>query len=287
MWLIFGGSGFLGSVLRRHLKARNIPFHSPTSNQCDIRDKNALRRWIDEVAPEVVINCVALTGVDFCEEHPNEAWEINTRAPAIMAALCQEKNSFFVHFSTDYVFSGSKGNPYVESDLTDPINVYGWTKRLSEEALQAIYPESCLIIRTAWLFSDGTKGFFTYLAAALEESREKLDVPHQEGSPTYVEDLAKVTLNLIERRRPGLFHVVNEGSASWVELAEFFLARFPRGQTLNVSEREVDTRPARRPVYSVLATDKLRETADIDIRPWAAAAEECIEKMIGRRKEPL
>jgi len=285
MWLIFGGSGFLGSVLRRHLKARNIPFHSPTSNQCDIRDKNALRRWIDEVAPEVVINCVALTGVDFCEEHPNEAWEINTRAPAIMAALCQEKNSFFVHFSTDYVFSGSKGNPYVESDLTDPINVYGWTKRLSEESLQAAYPEGTLIVRSAWLFSEHTKGFFTFLADAVEESRGELSVPRQVGSPTYLEDLAKTTLKLVEKGRSGLFHVVNGGATSWVELAEFFLARFPGGGALSVSERKVDTRPARRPVYSVLATDKLRKTAGLEVRPWQEAAEACIERMTKRRKE--
>jgi len=242
---------------------------------------------MEEVAPEVVINCVALTGVDFCEGHPNEAWEINTKAPTKMALLCREMGSYLVHFSTDYVFSGSKGSPYVESDLTDPVNVYGWTKRLSEEALQAVYPEGTLIVRTAWLFSEHTKGFFTFLADAVEKSRGELSVPHQVGSPTYLEDLAKTTLNLIEKGRPGLFQVVNRGAASWVELAEFFLARFPRGGALNVSEWEVDTRPAKRPGYSVLATDKLREAVGVEMRSWQEAAEECVEKMTEKREESL
>ncbi len=280
MWLIFGGTGFLGSALCRLLGQRGIDYAAPTSRECDIRDATAVERWMEQVSPEVVVNSVAMTAVDECEAHPDVARAINTMGPTNMAKLCREKGTFFAHFSTDYVFSGNRRRPYRETDLTDPVNVYGWTKRMSEEAIQTIYPQGGLIIRTAWLFSSARKGFFTYLVGALREGRPELTVPRQEGSPTFVEDLAEATLNLIEGRRLGLFHVVNAGSATWKELADFFLTRFPGGEALKVRERAEDLRPARRPKYSVLAVDKLREVAGIDMRPWQAAVAECLDRMI-------
>ncbi len=285
MWLIFGGTGFLGAMLCRFLERQGIPFVAPTSEQCDIRDAAAMGRWMDKVSPQVVVNSVALTDVDYCEGHPDEARELNTAAPAEMALLCRKRKAFLVHFSTDYVFSGSKQAPYVESDLTDPINVYGWTKRLSEEALQAHYSEGCLIIRTAWLFSSSTKGFFTFLADAIRKSRTHLALPAQVGSPTYLIDLAEATLKLVQERRRGLFHVVNTGSASWQVLAEFFFGRYPGGDRFEIAVMDRDDRPARRPAYSVLAVDKLKEKAGIVMRPWQKATEDCIEEMIEKRKE--
>lgn len=285
MWLIFGGTGFLGTALRGLLAARGIPFVAPDSEQCDIRDAAAMGRWMDETSPEVVINCVALTGVDYCEDHPEEARRVNATAPEEMALLCRARGAFLVHFSTDYVFSGSKRAPYVESDLTDPINIYGWTKRLGEEALQARYPDGCLIIRTAWLFWSGAKGFFTFLAGAIEKSQTRLILPAQTGSPTYLGDLAETTLKLVEKRRQGLFHVVNGESADWRTLAEFFLERYPGGESVEISVTDRDDRPARRPAYSVLAVDKLKEKAEIAMRPWREAAKDCVEEMIKKRKE--
>jgi dTDP-4-dehydrorhamnose reductase len=284
MWLILGGSGFLGSEFRRLFEKHGILYSAPTSGQCDIRDPDALHRCVNEISPRVVINCAAMTNVDACEGDPVLARKINTDGPKALTKLCREKDVFFVHFSTDYVFSGEKRLPYVESDLTDPINVYGWTKRLSEEVVQALYPES-LVIRTAWLFSERTKGFLNYLADALENGLETLTVSNQVGSPTYLKDLAETTLSLIEKRQSGLFHVVNGGGASWKALAKDFLSQFPHKGSLNIQERENDMRPAKRPSYSVLGTDKLREEEGIVIRPWQAAVKDCIKEMIKSREE--
>ena len=284
MWLIIGGSGFLGSEFCRLLERREVAYSAPPSNQCDIRDPDTLLRCTDDILPEVVINCAAMTNVDGCEEHPIQAHQINTDGPKNLVKLCREKDIFFVHFSTDYVFSGEKRSPYVESDLTDPLNVYGWTKRLSEEAVQALWPES-LVIRTAWLFSDRTKGFFNYIADALDNGLETLTVSRQTGSPTYLKDLTETTLRLVEKEQSGLFHIVNGGDASWKALAETFLAQFPHKGSLNVQERKNDPRPAKRPFYSVLGTAKLRAKAGIVMRPWQAAAKNCIKEMIKKREE--
>ncbi len=279
MWLILGGSGFLGTALRHRLKRRGIPFDAPASADCNLLHPGDVEAWIRETAPKGVINCVAMTQVDLCETHQTRAWALNARAPAKIAAACRDRGISFVHFSTDYVFSGTKKAPYLESDLTDPINVYGWTKRLGEEAIQAIYPGGSLILRTAWLFAERGKGFFAYLATALRESRPKLELPRQVGSPTYLDDLAETTLNLIEEGRAGLYHVVNAGAATWEDLALFFASRAPGGEKLEISESPGYRRPARRPTYSVLETKKLRETAGIIMRPWQEAAAMCIKKM--------
>ncbi|RTZ92569.1 MAG: dTDP-4-dehydrorhamnose reductase [Deltaproteobacteria bacterium] len=284
MWLIFGGSGFLGSVICRFLTERGIAYVAPTSTQCDLRDTEGVSRWVDKVAPEVIVNCVAMTNVDFCETHPELARELNTVAPARLATLSRGRKAFFLHFSTDYVFSGTKLSPYIESDLTDPINVYGWSKRMAEEAIQAAYQDKSLIIRTAWLFSEERRGFFVYLSELSAQSPGEVTFPRQVGSPTYLNDLAETTLKLVEDRRAGIFHVVNSGGTTWKEMAEFFFTCYPGGK-FKVSEKTEDNRPARRPKYSVLATDKLKEKAGIVMRPWQEAAKECIERMNEKRGE--
>jgi len=277
MWLLFGGSGFLGSAFRALFEDRGISFYAPDSSVCDIGDFEHVGQVVRKIEPEVVINCAAITGVDFCEQHHDIARRINAKGPENLAVVCRDTGAFLVHFSTDYVFSGEKKTPYLESDLPDPINFYGLTKYLSEKAVQRLCPDSSLIIRTAWLFSHQKKGFFTYLVRSLV-SQTDLSVPVQIGSPTCLDDLAQTVMKLVEERRTGLYHVVNTGEVSWKELAMYFLKYLPSDRPIRVVESEGDRRIALRPPYSVLATDKLQREAEIAMRTWKEAAEECLRR---------
>jgi len=260
--LILGANGMLGRDLATVFPEARLCGHK----NLDITDEAAVKAYILEMKPDLVINAAAYTNVDGCEDEPETAFTVNGDAPGYIAAACREAGVRLVHYSTDYVFDGSK-KEYVESDQPNPINVYGASKLRGEQKI-AENMDDYRIIRTSWLFGRHGKNFVETIRHLSKENETVRVVTDQVGKPTYTVDLARKTAEIAECP-PGIYHVTNDGVCSWYEFARAF--------ALNVvpcSSSEFP-RKARRPAYSVLANTKTSP-----MRPWKEALEDYLRPTV-------
>jgi dTDP-4-dehydrorhamnose reductase len=193
--------------------------------------------------------------------------------------ICKGRGIKVVHFSTDYVFNGKKGSPYLEDDLCDPINVYGWSKLAGEQYLQQ-YSNNFLLIRSSWLYGRNGKNFVkTIIEKARTEKNLKV-VDDQVGSPTFTWDLASAVQLLVEGQYTGIFHVTNRGNCSWYEFAQR-IVKFSSVNEISVTpiKSDVLARPAKRPPYSVLSCRKFIASTGKTMRYWQVALDDFISKM--------
>ena len=274
LWLVTGNRGQLGSALEAHLRAKGIRVRG-VDMEVDIAKEDLVDAALDEWRPIGVLNAAALTQVDRCEREPHEAEIGNARAPAVLARACRARGIRLVHVSTDYVFDGRGDRPYREEDPTEPRSVYGRTKLAGEKAVLEADP-SFAVVRTSWLFGRGRN----FIAAILDQAAKRRTgeasgplrvVADQTGRPTYAVDLADGIWRLVELGARGLYHVANEGVATWWELARFCLDEtgchdLPI-QKISTGELRVD---APRPAWSVLDTSKARDLG-VALRPWREA----------------
>lgn len=220
-----------------------------THTDIDITDKEQVIKTIKHIAPDVVINAAAYTDVDGCENEDNRelAFDVNGRAPGYIAEGCSLAGAKFIHFSTDYVFDGSK-KEYVESDHTSPINMYGESKLLGEKNIIENMNDY-RIIRTSWLFGHHGKNFVDTMSSLSREVDIVKVVNDQFGKPTFTADLSKKIVEIIGLD-PGIYHITNEGICSWYEFASAII-----DNAVSCSSEEF-IRPAKRPEYSVLINTK-------------------------------
>ena len=251
--LIFGAGGMLGTDLCSVFPDAVALKHS----DIDITDKELVLETIKMINPDVVINAAAYTDVDGCEDNKELALDINGKAPGHIAQGCFLVGAKLVHFSTDYVFDGSK-KEYVESDLTCPINVYGESKLLGEGNIIENLNDY-RIIRTSWLFGLHGGNFVDTMLSLSGKMDTVSVVDDQFGKPTYTADLARKTAAIIGLA-PGVYHITNDGICSWYEFASAVI-----GNAVPCSSDEF-LRKAKRPEYSVLVNTK---TAPM--RDWKAA----------------
>jgi len=232
---------------------------------------------LDRYRPAAVINAAAFSAVDDAERQPEPAFRLNGEVPTLYARACAERGLPFVHFSSDYVFDGRKGAPYLEDDVRAPLNVYGRTKLQSEEGVAA-EGDLWTVLRTSWLFSSFGWNFVKTMLR-LAETRDEISVVHDQiGRPTWAEDCARVSLMavdaLLEGRREavGLFHLSGEGDASWADLAEAALTVSAEtgGPTATVRRVTSDqyVTAAARPHDSRLDAGKLERALGWRARPW-------------------
>ena len=231
--LVFGKDGQLGKAFREVLGQRGISqLHQIEflgRSECDLLDGNDLIHHLEQSKPDLIINASAYTAVDKAETEADLAFTINAKAPEIMASYAVKYGATFLHYSTDYVFDGTKTGFYVESDSRNPLGVYGASKAKGEEAIENTFANSTqgqyAIFRTSWVYGDGNNFIRTILRLAKE--RDELKVIHdQYGVPTSAEWLAQVSLNLVLdekfnlRKFPsGIYHAVPIGETTWYELA--------------------------------------------------------------------
>lgn len=249
--------------------------------ELDIADHEALAAVFERERPSVVINAAAYTDVDRAEIEPDLAWRVNAEGPRILAGLAARCGTLLVHISTDYVFDGSKRQPYIEDDPTSPLNVYGKTKLAGEEALKAS-DARFVIVRTARLFAPWGESF---VSKVLRQARsgEKLCIAEDlGGSPTYAVDLAETILQLVGWAQERLdvrevLHVVNSGTASWLELTQETVRL--AGFDVPVVRSSGPAGGAPRPVYSVLSSAKLERIIGKPLRSWRKALAECVKQM--------
>ncbi len=260
--LILGAGGMLGRDLATVFPGARLCGHK----DLDITDEAAVKAYILAAKPDLVINAAAYTNVDGCEDEPETAFAVNGDAPGYIAAACREAGARLVHYSTDYVFDGSK-TEYVESDETNPINVYGASKLRGEQNI-AKNMDDYRIIRTSWLFGRHGKNFVETIRHLSQTNETVRVVTDQVGKPTYTMDLARKTAEIAECP-PGIYHVTNDDVCSWYEFARAFAPN-----VVPCSSGEFP-RKARRPAYSVLVNTKTSP-----MRPWKEALEDYLRPTV-------
>lgn len=271
---IFGGKGQLGKDLVRTLSGTHEVVALDVDT-CDITDQSSVRDALDRHSPSTVINCAAMTDVPACETNDLAAFQINALGAKHVAMACEERSLRLVHISTDYVFDGLKRSPYVETDATQPLNVYGLTKLAGEHYVR----QSCsrhYIVRSSGLYGifecQGKKTNFVETMLRLAEKQTALRVVNDETlTPTFTLHLARQIRTLLTGDSFGTYHATNQGACSWYEFAVRIFDILGRNvEVVPVTSREFGS-SVRRPPYSVLDNQALREKG-LDIMPaWDQA----------------
>jgi len=285
--LIFGATGQLAQSFKSSLGSKGC--FVPRSQVDFLKPKKA-KQIINDLKPSAVINAVAYTAVDQAEADPDTAFAINSIAPEMIAAQCKELDIPFVHYSTDYVFSGSKKAPYGEADPTDPINIYGKSKLEGERAVVEVGGLH-LIFRTSWVFSEYGNNFVKSMVRLGQIGKPFNVVSDQMGTPTYAKDIAEATLVCLNNFRSeeasqcGIYHMTSEGCTNWYEFArEVFLLSREFGTTLDLqllnpvtSSEYLST--ASRPANSRLDVSKISSVFGVKLPRWRDSLRTCMEQI--------
>jgi len=295
--LLLGANGQLGTEFRALLEG-TCELHALTRAEADFSKPEQLRRIVAELKPAVILNAAAYTAVDKAESEPELAALVNVSSPAALAEEAARYGGLLVHYSTDYVFDGSKATPWIEDDLTGPLNVYGKTKLDGERAIAA-HGGRYLIFRTSWVFAPHGKNFLlTILRLARERDRLTI-VADQHGAPTSAQAIARATAQVLENLRgrnpesasswSGVYHMTCAGETTWhgfaqaiVEEAADLLDR-KRPEVAPIPGAQFPT-PAKRPANSALDNGKLLRQFGVALPHWREALGQAVTEL-HRRKE--
>jgi dTDP-4-dehydrorhamnose reductase len=290
--LIFGGSGQVGWELRHklaclgHLDGIEFP-------KVDFAQPDSIRDTVRSLQPAVILNAAAYTAVDKAESEPELAAAINSTAPGILAEEARRLGSILVHYSTDYVFDGSKQSPYVETDAPNPLNVYGRTKLAGDQSIQAVGGDY-LIFRTSWVYGARGSNFLLTMLRLGRERAELRIVDDQIGAPTSSECIAQATADVLAQLlaptrvglngRSGIYNLACTGATTWFGFAKAFLTgeaertgiALPNLVPITTGEFP---RPAKRPANSRLSCQRLEDTFAVRMPPWQDALSLVLETL--------
>lgn len=284
--LLTGANGQLGNCIKA-ICPLNYELINTDRQQLDITDILAIEAIINKYKPDVIINSAAYTAVDRAEDEPTLANQINVIGPQNLAIVAKKYNIKLIHISTDYVFDGNQNIPYIENDVTNPINVYGKTKRDGEITVLNNYPSS-IIIRTSWVFSEYGNNFVKTMLKLSKIRTELSVINDQIGNPTYAGDIALTIFDILEKNIPGgIYHYCGDQSVSWYEFAKRI---FDIEQQLNstIKKSPVNVSPiltkdyptkACRPLYSVLDMQKINLLTGISGSDWNKALRHVIPRI--------
>jgi dTDP-4-dehydrorhamnose reductase len=275
--LVLGATGMLGTDLLDEWNKGGPTAESPRdslipagSTDADLRDGAQVDQLIQKSRPDWVVVCAAYTDVDGCEKNRELAFAVNATGVANVARSAEKINARVFLVSTDYVFDGKGARPYETNEPVAPINVYGASKAAGEEALRDLSSKWC-IGRTSWLFGVHGPSFPEKILKAAETRPELSVVNDQVGSPTYTRDLACGIRDLVRKDARGIVHINNEGICSWFAFAKEILAQSgPWSIPVHPITTDQSSRPARRPLYSVMSPASLHAYG-IHLRPWQEA----------------
>jgi len=266
MILVIGANGMLGHDLMELIKGdvRGVDI-----DDIDITSINSVRRTLLTLRPTVIINAAAYTDVDGCESRPELAMNVNGEGVDNLAAVSEEIGAKLVQISTDYVFDGGKGSPYLEDDTVNPLSVYGESKLLGENHARRLADH--LIVRTQWLYGLSGKNFVETMLSLAEEKKELSVVDDQIGSPTWTVDLSIAVKSLLENGCRGTYHAANAGHCSWNEFARAVFAEAGLHIKVNPLTTKELGRAATRPLYSTLECARLFRDTGLRLQPWRDA----------------
>lgn len=264
--LLVGRNGQVGRELARSLAPLG-EVQALGREQLELTDPNAIRNTVRAAAPEVIVSAAAYTAVDRAESERDLAFSVNANAPAILAAEAARLGALLVHYSTDYVFDGTKSSPYTEADAAHPLNVYGASKLAGEQAIAA---SGCryLILRTSWVYGPHGSNFMLTILRAARERPELRVVDDQYGAPTSSAAIARATARLLAARPEGLYHMTAAGRTSWYGFAKAILARAGVDTPVIPISTEQYPTAARRPRNSLLDNSRLRAACGVTLASW-------------------
>lgn len=265
-WLVTGAGGMLGRDLVRVLRDRDVTLTALDRAALDITDAGAVARAVR--GQDVVVNAAAWTDVDGAEADETAATEVNGHAVTNLARACATSGARLLHVSTDYVFPGDASTPYREDAKTSPINAYGRSKLVGEEAVLAHLPENGYVVRTAWLYGEHGRNFVSTMLRLGAERDTVEVVDDQRGQPTWSYALARrlVELGSIQAP-PGIYHGTASGETTWFGLARAVFSAAGLDPS-RVRATEAVIRPAPRPSYSVLGHDRWAAAGLDPMAPW-------------------
>ena len=275
--LVTGANGQLGVALQKVTDGMNgFTFYFTDMAELDICDTLKVTDFVHRYNIGTVVNCAAYTAVDRAEDEPEICARINCDGVRSIGAAASSAGAKVIHISTDYVFDGLSIRPYIETDATGPVSVYGKTKLAGEQALMAVCEKS-VIIRTGWLYSE-TGANFVKTMLRLGSVRDSIGVvADQYGTPTYAADLAAAIRNILTAGRfmPGIYHYANEGVCSWYDFAlKIMELSGAKCKVTPLATADYPTR-ATRPAYSVLDKTKIKKTFALQIPAWEASLAKC------------
>jgi dTDP-4-dehydrorhamnose reductase len=254
--LITGAAGMLGQdLVAAAVSAGHEPRALPRAD-LDITDEAAVQRAIPGTRPEIVVNCAAWTDVDGAESHEAEALEVNGGGAGNVARAAAAAGAWTIHVSSDYVFDGSKREPYVESDPVRPLSAYGRSKLAGEREVAAEAPDRHTIVRSSWLFGAGGPCFPATILRLASERDELTVVDDQAGCPTFTGNLAHALVAIAQKPAEGIVHVAGAGACSWYEFARQIVAEASLECQIRPGKTQDLARPAPRPAYSVLISER-------------------------------
>ncbi len=284
--LLTGKNGQVGWELQRTL----LPLgriHACGHGELDLADAGAVRRKLDEIRPEVIVNAAAYTAVDKAEGEPDLAHAVNAVAPALLAQEATRRRALLIHYSTDYVFDGAKAAPYVETDATNPLGAYGRSKLAGEAGIRAAGADH-LIFRTSWVYAARGANFLRTMLRLAAEREELRIVADQVGAPTWARLIAEATAHALkqamqERKNAafesGIYHLTAAGETSWHGFARAIVAG--RGGLRVKAVTPITTAdyplPAPRPANSRLCTDEFRARFGLALPAWETCLQLCLE----------
>lgn len=272
--LVTGANGQLGNEFVRQLQSTNTVV-GLGKVELDVTNIEEVNDVVLNIQPDVIIHTAAYTAVDECEKNPLRAFEVNTLGSYYVAKAAKQNNAKMINFSSDYIFDGKKDTPYLEVDSPNPQSIYGISKYLGEELTKLC--ENHLIIRTSWLYGHGGKNFVNTMLGLVEKEKIKV-VDDQVGTPTYVNDLVRITLKIMHEQR-GTYHISNSGTCSWYEFAKAIFEE--AGYDPNMITRTTTEQfgaLATRPSFSVLHSSNLQKIGLSPLRNWRNALKDYINK---------
>ncbi|WP_020168256.1 MULTISPECIES: dTDP-4-dehydrorhamnose reductase [Methylotenera] len=282
--LLTGVNGQVGYALQKKLIDQEV--FALSREQLDLSDAQAIRRVVQSIQPDLIINPAAYTAVDKAETEPGLAFAINAIAPQILAEEAAKMNAALIHFSTDYVYDGSKTSAYIEADAVNPLSIYGKSKLAGEDAIRSVgLPH--LILRTSWVYGAYGKNFLKTILRLASERENLSIVADQYGAPTSNESIADAVISLLTAWNPenlnqtGVYHLTNQGRTSWHGFSAAIVDEYNQlapsknwpplkttvGNIMPITTADYPT-PAARPTNSSLDNQKLKQVFNVELPTW-------------------
>lgn len=289
--LVIGQSGQVGWELCRTLQSFGEVVEADfghANNPVDLSDHVSIRKLVETVDPQVIINAAAYTAVDKAETDYDAAMAINGTAPGILAEETKKRNALLVHYSTDYVFNGKHNKPYKEDDVTDPRSVYGETKLAGDQAIRQVGGKH-LIFRTSWVYGLRGANFLLTMRRLAAERDEMRVVSDQTGAPTWSRSIAEASAQVLaqylsplqkeeQSNLNGIYNLTCGGATTWYDFACAIVKHENNAPRMIPIPTEEYPAPAPRPMYSVLAHEKLEDTFGLRLPDWDRALALCLEE---------
>lgn len=282
--LVVGKNGQLAYELAQ-TQPSNVTAHFFDSKALDVRNQQQVESAIADIQPNVVINASAYTAVDQAETDEENAYAVNAKGVEYLALVCKKMNARLIHISTDFVFNAAKNTPYAIDDTTNPLGVYGASKLAGELAINTLYPDNSVIIRTSWVYSQHGNNFVKTMLRLMAEKPELGIVSDQIGSPTWANGLAKACWKFVFYSECGTFHYSDLGVASWYDFAvaiqELGLEKGLLKNSIPIKPIKAASypTPAKRPSYSVMDTDKTYQILETDGLHWRTALNSMLKEL--------